>query len=162
MFFTERTIKIKTGSLKLHIDTCQKDCAYLKEWFNTRLSVDTNLQVKEVMGGMQQTGAYLCVCWCLFPNLFMVGIGRMMNAMIDDKLADGARSAVSIITLQYHIYTHYYTQDSSIVWHRLCWSRRFSSEWFTRANCPCRYCPFWICHKGPPRETHIQVKHLLC
>ena len=46
MFFTECTIKIKTSSLKSCIDKCQKDCAYLKEQFNTKLGVDTNLQEK--------------------------------------------------------------------------------------------------------------------
>ena len=38
----------------------------------------------------------------------------MMNAMIDDKLEDGTQSAVSIITLQYHIYTYKICQLSSI------------------------------------------------
>ena len=62
IFFTERTIKIKTGGLKSRIDTCRKDCASLKERFNTRLGVDTNLQVKEIKGGVQQTGACFRVC----------------------------------------------------------------------------------------------------
>ena len=59
MFFTERTIKIKTGDLKSRIDTCQKDCASLKDRFNTRLHVDTNIQVKEMKAGM---GTFFLVC----------------------------------------------------------------------------------------------------
>ena len=44
--------------------------------------------MKEIKGGVQQTGTFLLVCRCLFSNLFAVGIGRMMKAMIDDKLGD--------------------------------------------------------------------------
>ena len=87
-FFTERTVKINSGDLESRIDACQKDCASLKDRFNTRVQIDTNIQVKEIKGGVQQTGTFLLVCRCLFSNLFAVGIGRMMKAMIDDKLGD--------------------------------------------------------------------------
>ena len=60
--FSVRTIKIKSGDLKSRINTCQKDCSSLKDRFNTRLHVDTNAQVKEIKGGVQQTGTLLLVC----------------------------------------------------------------------------------------------------
>ena len=60
--FSERTIKIKGGDLKSRIDTCQKDCASLKDRFNSRLHVDTNIQVKEIKGGVQQAGTFLFIC----------------------------------------------------------------------------------------------------
>ena len=47
MLFTGRTIKIISGDLKSRIDTCQKDCASLKDRFNSRLLIDTNIQMKE-------------------------------------------------------------------------------------------------------------------
>ena len=78
-------IKIISADLKSRIDTCRKDCASLKDRFDTRLRVDTNIQVKEIKGGVQQTGTFLLVCSFLSSNLFMVDIGRMVNAMIDDK-----------------------------------------------------------------------------
>ena len=83
MLLTERTVKIQSGGLKSRIDACQKDCASLKDRFNTRLLVDVNIQVKEMKVDM---GAFLLVCWYLFSNLFMAGIGRMLNAIKDDKL----------------------------------------------------------------------------
>jgi hypothetical protein len=87
LLFTERTIKILIGDLKSRIDTCQKDCASLKDRFSIRVHVDTNIQVKEMKGGVQQTGTFLLlVCSYLSSNLFAVDIGRMVNAMIDDKL----------------------------------------------------------------------------
>jgi len=60
LFFTERTIKIGSGDFKSRIDSCQKDSASLKHSLHTRVNLDTNIQVK--------------------------GIGRMVKAMIDDKL----------------------------------------------------------------------------
>ena len=62
MLFKGRTIKIISGDLKSRIDTCQKDCASLKDRFSIRVNVDTNIQVKEIKGGMQQTGTFLLVC----------------------------------------------------------------------------------------------------
>ena len=62
IIFSERTIKIKGGDLKSRIDTCQKDCASLKERFNIRVHVDTNIQVKEIKGDVQHTGTFLLVC----------------------------------------------------------------------------------------------------
>ena len=79
-------IKIISADLKSRIDTCRKDCVSLKDRFDTRLRVDTNIQVKEIKGGVQQTGTFLLVCLYLSSNLFVVDIGRMVNAMIDDKL----------------------------------------------------------------------------
>ena len=46
--FTERTVKIGLGDLKLRIDTCQKDCAFLKDRFLSRIHLDTNIQVKKM------------------------------------------------------------------------------------------------------------------
>ena len=86
MLFTERIIKIITADLKSRIDTCQKDCASLKDRFNSRLRVDTNIQVKEIKGGVQQTGTFLRVCSYLPLISESLDIGRMMIAMIDDKL----------------------------------------------------------------------------
>jgi hypothetical protein len=84
LFFTERTIKIQSGDLKSRIDACQKDCASLKDKFYNRLHLDTNTQVKV---GLQQTGTFLLTYLLnFFSNLFAVGIGRTLNAMIDDKL----------------------------------------------------------------------------
>ena len=57
-FFTERTVKIQSGDFKSRIDGCKKGCASLKDRFNSRLHVDTNIQVKEIRGGVEQTGAY--------------------------------------------------------------------------------------------------------
>ena len=85
MFFTERTVKIQSGDLKSRIDTCQKDCASLKDSFYSRLHRDTNIQVKEIKTGVQQNGTFLLVCVYHFSNLSAVGIGRMLNAMRDDK-----------------------------------------------------------------------------
>ena len=85
-FFTERTVKIKSGNLKSRIDTCQKDCASLKDSFYSRLHLDTNIQVKEIKIAVQQTGTFFLVCSCLFSNLIAVRIGRTLNAMKDDKL----------------------------------------------------------------------------
>ena len=62
MFFTERIIKIKSGGLKSRIDTCQKDCASLKDRFNTRFLLGINNHVKEIKGGMEKTGTFLVVC----------------------------------------------------------------------------------------------------
>ena len=59
-FLTERTVRIPSGDFKSRIDTCQKDCASLRDNFHSRLHLDTNIQVK--------------------------GIGRTLNAMEDDKL----------------------------------------------------------------------------
>ena len=62
LFFTERTVKTQSGDLKSRIDKCQKDCASLKERFNTRLHVDTDIHVEEIKGGAQQTGTFLLIC----------------------------------------------------------------------------------------------------
>ena len=97
-YFSERIINI-SADFKSRIDSCRKDCASLKDRFDTRLRVDTNIQVKdiniqlkdtniqvkEIKGGVQQTGMFLLVFSFLSSNLFMVDIGRMVNAMIDDK-----------------------------------------------------------------------------
>ena len=56
--------------------------------------------------------------------------------------ADGARSAVSIITLQHHILTLIIIIDSSVVRRRLCRSRWPSSGRFARSNRPRRCCFF--------------------
>ena len=60
--FTERIVKIQSGDLKSRINMCQKDCASLKDRFSIRVHVDTNIQVKEIKGGVQQTGTFLLVC----------------------------------------------------------------------------------------------------
>ena len=59
LFFTERAVKINIGDLKLRIETCQKDCASLKDRFTIRVHVDTNIQVKEMKVDM---GTFLLVC----------------------------------------------------------------------------------------------------
>ena len=91
-YFSGRIINL-SADFKSRIDSCRKDCASLKDRFDTRLRVatniqvkDTNIQVKEIKGGVQQTGMFLLVFSFLSSNLFMVDIGRMVNAMIDDKL----------------------------------------------------------------------------
>ena len=66
-FFTERTAKIKFGDFKSRIETCQKDCASLKDRFSIRVHVDTNIQVKEMKVEMKvEMGTFLLVCCCLF------------------------------------------------------------------------------------------------
>jgi hypothetical protein len=60
--FLERTVKIQSGSLKSRIDACQKNCASLKDSFYSRLHLDTNIQVKEIKVGLQQTGTFLLAC----------------------------------------------------------------------------------------------------
>ena len=45
---TERTAKILIGDLKSRVDTCQKDCASLKDRFLNRINLDTNIQVKKI------------------------------------------------------------------------------------------------------------------
>ena len=42
--------------------------------------------MKEIKAGQQQTGTFLLACRFLFSNLFVMGIGRMLNAILDDKL----------------------------------------------------------------------------
>ena len=42
--------------------------------------------MKEIKGGVQQTGTFLCVCSYLALISESLDIGRMMIAMIDDKL----------------------------------------------------------------------------
>ena len=79
MLLTERTVKLQSGDLKSRIDACQKHNASLKDRFNTRLNVDTNIQVNEI-------GTFFLVCSHLFSNLFTVGIGRMLKVINDDKL----------------------------------------------------------------------------
>ena len=83
MLLTERAVKIQSGDLKSRIDECQKDCASVKDRFNTRLLVDINIEVKGMKADM---GTFLLVFWYLFSNLFTVGLGRMLNAIKDDKL----------------------------------------------------------------------------
>ena len=51
--FSERTVKIRIGALKSRIDTCQKDCALLKDRFLVRIHLDTNIQVKEMKVDIQ-------------------------------------------------------------------------------------------------------------
>ncbi|KAG6912699.1 hypothetical protein DXG01_012793, partial [Tephrocybe rancida] len=64
-----RTVKIQIpGGLKSRIDACRACCATLKDSFNSRLHIDTNIQVKEIKAGLQQTG-------------------RTLEAIKDDKLA---------------------------------------------------------------------------
>ena len=46
-FFTGRTVKIQIGDLKSRIDTCQKDCASLKDKFFSRIHLATNMQVQQ-------------------------------------------------------------------------------------------------------------------
>ena len=77
-------IKIISADLKSRIDTCRKDCVSLKDRFDTRLRIDTNIQVKEIKGGVQQTGTFLLVCLYLSSDLFVVDTGRMMNTIKDD------------------------------------------------------------------------------
>ena len=56
--------------------------------------------MKEIKGVVQQTGKFLLVSRCLSSNLFAVGIGRMMNAMIDDKLgAFELHSSIKLIII---------------------------------------------------------------
>ena len=57
--FSERTVKIKFGDFKSRIETCQKDCASLKDRLDIRVHVDTNIQVKEMKVDM---GTFLLVC----------------------------------------------------------------------------------------------------
>ena len=97
-YFSERIINI-SADFKSRIDSCRKDCASLKDRLDTRLRVDTNIQVKdiniqlkdtnilvkEIKGGVQQTGIFLLACSYLSSNLFVVDTGRMVNAIIDDK-----------------------------------------------------------------------------
>ena len=83
MLLSERTVKLQSGDLKSRIDACQKDCASLRDRFNTRLHVDTNIQVKEMKVGI---GTFLLVCSYFFSDLITAGIGRMLNAIKDDKL----------------------------------------------------------------------------
>jgi hypothetical protein len=66
LFFTERTIKIKSDDLKSRIDACQKDCASLKDRFSIRVHVATNIQV-------QQTGTFSLVCVDAFPLIIRGG-----------------------------------------------------------------------------------------
>ena len=61
-FLTDRTVKICSGDLKSRIDAYQKACASLKDRFNSGLLVDTNIQVKEIKVGVQQTGTFFLVC----------------------------------------------------------------------------------------------------
>ena len=61
-FVTERTVKINIGDFKSRIETCQKDCASLKDRFSIRVHIDTNIQVKEMKVDM---GTFLLVCYCL-------------------------------------------------------------------------------------------------
>ena len=84
MFFTERTVKINIGDFKSRIETCQKDCASLKDRFTIRVHVDTNIQVKEMKVDL---GTLFFTCLSiLFSNIFVVGTGRMMNTIKDEKL----------------------------------------------------------------------------
>jgi hypothetical protein len=46
--FSVRTVKINIGDLKSRIETCQKDCASLKDRFSIRVGVNTNLDVKKM------------------------------------------------------------------------------------------------------------------
>ena len=70
-FLTERAIKTISADLKSRIDTCQKDCASLKDRFNSRLHVDTNIQVKEIKGGVQQTGTCCMFVVDTFPLIYL-------------------------------------------------------------------------------------------
>jgi hypothetical protein len=70
--FSERTVKIQSGDLKSRIDACQKDSASLKDRFNSRLNLDTNIQVKEIKVGLQQTGAF----FYLFVDTFFLIYSR--------------------------------------------------------------------------------------
>jgi hypothetical protein len=69
-FCTERTVKIQGGDLKSRIDTCQKDCATLKDSFYSRLHLDTNIQVKEIKVDLQQAGTFSLVGYCLFSLIY--------------------------------------------------------------------------------------------
>ena len=70
LFFTVRPLKIQFDDLKSRIDTCQKDCASLKDKFFSRIHLDTN---KQVRAGLRQNGTFLLVFWWLFSNLFTMG-----------------------------------------------------------------------------------------
>ena len=52
-FFAERTAKIQIGDLKSRVDTCQKDCASLKDSFYGRVHLDTNTRVRRMMKEMK-------------------------------------------------------------------------------------------------------------
>ena len=49
-----------SGDLKSRIDTCQKDCASLKDRFCVRVHVDTNIQVKEMKVDMGTFFFFVC------------------------------------------------------------------------------------------------------
>ena len=96
MLFTERTIRTISGDLKSRIDTCQKDCASLKDRFSIRVHVDTNIQVKEMKFDM---GTYLLLCLFMpFSNLFAANIGRM----VDDEL--GASEFCILLLIDYNLF----------------------------------------------------------
>ena len=38
--------------------------------------------MKEIKDGVQQNGTFLYVCQYLFSNFFVVGIGRVLNAIV--------------------------------------------------------------------------------
>ena len=42
--------------------------------------------MKEIKVDLKENGTFLFVCRCLFSNLSVVGIGRALNAMKDDKI----------------------------------------------------------------------------
>ncbi|KAG6905954.1 hypothetical protein DXG01_016698 [Tephrocybe rancida] len=96
-----RTIKIQIpGGLKLRIDACQARCATLKDSFNSRLHIDTNIQVKEIKAGLQQTG-------------------RTLEAIKDDKLAPRitmkrTRNASPTLALGFSMESDFWTGQQSL------------------------------------------------
>ena len=83
-----RTLKIQGSDLKSRIDACQKDCASLKDKFYGRLHLDTNIQVKEIKVDLQHAGTsfFFFLVDIFSSDNFTVGIGRMLNAIKDEKL----------------------------------------------------------------------------
>ena len=59
-------MKIISGDLKSRIQTCQKDCASLKDRFSIGVHVDTNIQVNEMNVNM---GTFLLACLSICLSL---------------------------------------------------------------------------------------------